>query len=284
MSDETRPLAGLPPADRTLLIRAPLELAIAEVRFVSSTDDLPAEVGLQIRRRLDDLGYRFARLERAQEGRVSIEMNQSAAPASRLEQVATGWQLHSADGGSQVTLMPGAVVLQTNKYERWSVSLRPVLQALLTVTEEVNSPSLVNRIGLRYVDRFVEKASRSAADWVGRIDDTLLGPTEHPVFGGFVRSAQQQVELSLGDAHGALLRHGPFVDAAEAGAISYLLDIDVFDLEPTVFDVQDLLERAEILNRTAASLFQTSLTQDYLRSLQRQQADQTSTHAQESSS
>lgn len=283
MSDESRPIAGLPPADRTLLIRAPLELAIAEVRFVSSSDDLPADVGLRIRERLSDLGYRFARLERAQEGRVSIEMHQGAAPASRMEQVATGWQLHSADGRSQVTLMPGAVVLQTNKYERWSVSLKPILGALLAVTDEVIAPTLVSRIGLRYVDRFVETEASNAGAWLGRIHEALLGPIKHPVLGEFVRSAQQQFELSLGESHGALLRHGPFVDAAEAGAISYLLDIDVFDLEPTVFATRDLLERAEILNRTAASLFQTAVTPEYLRSLQVQQAGTTIRSIKESS-
>jgi uncharacterized protein (TIGR04255 family) len=272
LSDETGPLAGLPPADRTLLVRPPLALAILEVRFLADSNDVPPELGLRVRERLAELGHPYARLERAQEGRVEIEMQPGVEPRSQVQHVAHGWQLHAADGSGQLTLMPGAVALQTTRYGRWSVTLRPVLEALLTVTEEVLAPSVVSRIGLRYVDRFVEAEARTPADWTGRIHEALLGAAWHPVFGPHVLGAQQQVELKLGDAQGALLRHGPFVDAQEGGAVSYLVDIDVFDAETVRFDTPDLVYRAEVLNRTAASLFQATVTADYLRALQRAQA------------
>ena len=53
--EETRPLAGLPGADRTLLARAPLELAIVEVRF-AGVRNLPDDAGLQMRERLGAAG------------------------------------------------------------------------------------------------------------------------------------------------------------------------------------------------------------------------------------
>ena len=269
MSDETRPLAGLPAANRTLLARAPLELAVVEVRFAAPVNDVDPDAGLRIYTRLGELGHPFARLERAQEGRVSIQIQPGAQPESQVEQVAAGWQLWTADGSAQATVMPGAVVLQTSRYERWSVSLRPALEALLTVTGEVLEPAVVSRLGLRYIDRFVEPGARTPAAWEGRIHPSLLGAVTHPVFGEHVRGAQQQVELSFDDVHGALLRHGPFVDPAAGGAVSYLVDIDVFDLTPARFVAAELVEGAEVLNRTAASLFQAAVTDEYLRVLQR---------------
>lgn len=276
LSAETGPLAGLPPADRTVLARSPLELTILEVRFVADSDDVPAELALRARERLAALGYSYGDLQRAQEGRVEIDMQPGAEPKSSVHQLAHGWQLHAADGsGGQITLMPGAVVLQTTRYDRWSVTLRPALEALLVVTEDVLMPSVVNRIGLRYVNRFVDAEARTPADWSGRIHESLLGAATHPVFDAHVRGAQQQLELSLGDAQGALLRHGPFVDAGVGGAVSYLVDIDVYDSEPVRFVAADLVHRAEVLNRTAASLFQVTVTSEYLRTVQPTQSTTT---------
>lgn len=273
MSAETGPLGGLPPADRTLLVDPPLELAIVEIRFTGTGEDLPAPVALQARARLGELGFDFARLEQARQGRVTLELNPGSQPNTHLQELSQGWQLVTADGRLHVTFMPGAVVVQTSLYERWSVSLRPVLEAVLTVVREVIAPDLVQRIGLRYVDRFVESSAQAAADWKDRIHDSLLGPACHPQMGALVLQAQQQVELRLDDTHGALLRHGAFQDAAANNAVSYLLDIDVFDLEPQEFDVTLLAERTEVLNRTAAALFQLALTSDYLRTLQRRESD-----------
>jgi uncharacterized protein (TIGR04255 family) len=164
-------------------------------------------------------------------------------------------------------VLPGAVVLQTRRYERWSVTLRPAVFAMLEVVQRHLAPALVARIGLRYVDRFVDNVA-TAATWSGRINSHLLGAVEHPVFGAHVRSAQQQIDLELGPAHGAILRHGPFIDPAVGGATSYLVDIDAFDAESTTFDPQSLTVRAEVLNRTAATLFQSTLTPEFLRELQ----------------
>lgn len=270
--EETGPLGGLPPADRTLLARSPLELAVLEVRFVADSDDVPAELALRARERLAALGYSYGDLKRAQHGRVEVDLQPGADPKSTVQQLAHGWQLHAADGsGGQVTLLPGAVVLQTVRYERWSVTFRPALEALLTVTEETLLPSVVNRIGLRYVNRFVDPEAHTPGDWSGRIHESLLGAATHPVFDAHVRGAQQQLELSLGEAQGALLRHGPFVDAGFGGAVSYLVDIDVFDGEPVRFVAAELVRRAEVLNRTAASLFQVTVTPEYLRTVQPKQ-------------
>jgi uncharacterized protein (TIGR04255 family) len=145
--------------------------------------------------------------------------------------------------------------------------MRQPIETLLDVIIEDLSPSLVQRIGLRYVDRFVDPACLALGDWDGKIDATLLGPLGNSVFGSMVTGAQQQVELALDGRHGALLRHGPIPDPATR-SVNYLLDLDVFANAASPFSVAAVLGTTERLNRTALSLFQACISADYLKSLQ----------------
>ena len=268
MSEESRPLAGLPSADRTLLKFAPLQLAVAEIRLGSEDVEVSAELGLRFKDRLKELGIGFARLEPLQQQTFTLNVQAGVAPAPRVDSQSRGWMLHSADGTTQVSLLPQALVLQTSKYHRWSETMRPPLEAVLTAASELRTLSLVVRIGLRYVNRFNDPEARSTQAWIGRLDETFLGPLCHPNLGSHVRAAQQQVELGFSDTQGAVLRHGPFPDVSLGGAVNYLLDIDVYDNEPIRFDPDDIVERIEVLNRTAATLFQAVLKPEYLRELQ----------------
>src|SRR4051812_20640745 len=119
MSESSGPLGGLPPADRSLLVDPPLELAVAEIRFLGRAPALSPEVGLGMRDRLADANFRFAKLEEAQEGRVTIDLGQAGDPSSQVQTVARGWQLIEADDQVQLTVLPEALVVQTGKYERW---------------------------------------------------------------------------------------------------------------------------------------------------------------------
>jgi len=271
MVDETGPLAGLPPADRTLLIRPPLEIAIAEVRFAEVASELVAEIGLEFQKKLTTSGLSLVRIEVAQQNQILINMQAGLAPTPQVQAAAKGWQLLSADGRSQVTLMPTAVVFQTSSYLRWSATMRPALEALYEATALILKPAIVQRIGLRYVNRFVDRAATRAQNWRERINPSFLGPLSDTKVGELVQGSQQQVELELGEAQGAILRHGPFRDSSSGNSVSYLLDIDVYDAASSNFTAQHLVQRVEVLNRTAASLFQTVLVPAYLRELQKSQ-------------
>jgi uncharacterized protein (TIGR04255 family) len=269
-SEDSRPLAGLPPADRTLLVTPPLELAIAEVRFATSTPGgaMAPDVGLSVLNRLSELGVEFARIEPLQQNRLTLNLQAGIAPTPQVETGTNGWTLASADGSFQATVLPESVVFQTSKYERWSVALEPRLRGLYTAVGELVQPVVVNRIGLRYVNRFVDRNASNPLFWRDRLNRNFLGPISDERLGHLVKSAQQQIELNLGPAQGALLRYGPFVDAGAQGAISFLLDIDVFDATPIRFDPEEMVTRIEVLNRTAASLFQCVLEPSFLKALQ----------------
>jgi uncharacterized protein (TIGR04255 family) len=157
--------------------------------------------------------------------------------------------------------------MQVGDYTRWSSSMKTPLGILLASLKTIVSPSLVHRVGLRYIDRFQDDTCDTVSSWQGKIDDALLGPVRNKVFGDKVRGAQQQVEIYIDDHHGALLRHGPVYDPSKR-TYQYLLDTDVFNHSAFEFDPERVLNVAERLNRTALALFQAATSDAYLRRLQ----------------
>jgi uncharacterized protein (TIGR04255 family) len=261
----TDALGGLPAADTALLGNAPLEVAIIEVRFTSTSSGFSATEATAIRDELDRAtGMDFSSIQPAQQRTVQVDLG--AEGAAMTEGQFDGWQISSTAGTSMVTLMPESVVLQTTDYVRWRTSIREPLEVLLAAVVRVTQPTLIQRIGLRYVDRFQDRSCNSVADWVGKIDGALLGPVQNTVFGHRLRAAQQQLEIEIDAHHGAILRHGPIHDPS-GSSVDYLLDLDVFRHVAGAFDTSDVVDAAERLNRSALSLFQASIEHEYLESL-----------------
>lgn len=259
------PLGGLPPADRRLLRYAPLEVAIIEVKFTSPAKEIAADVAAHIRDALNTATeVDYTSIQPATTG--TVQVNFEIQGSSWAEQN-HGWQISSSDGSRSVTLFPDSLIVQTTEYSHWSVSIRTPLSVLLQELASTIKPSLIHRIGLRYVDRFVDPDCKTVSDWGGKIEASLLGPVGNSIFGTMVQGAQQQIELAVDNRHGAILRHGPAQDASTK-SINYLLDLDVFAHATTPFGVDDVLGTANNLNRTSLSLFQACVSSDYFTTLQ----------------
>lgn len=256
-----------PEPDPRLLARPPLELVICEIRTIS---DMPVALGSQEGLALKDAanaaGFLAERLEPAQQV-VQVQLVAGDQPSPVMEPRNAGWQLVSVDGSSVATFLPGSASIQTTQYKSWEDTFRPMLTAMLTAFDTVVHPRIRQRIGLRYVDRLVDPTSSKPSDWRERVTDTLLGPIADPLFSDYVLSSQQQVELKIDENRNALIRHGPFSDGALHGAISYILDIDVFDTSTTAFGLANTLTISDELNKTALSLFQSALSTSYLTEL-----------------
>lgn len=262
---EDIPLGDLPSADPTLLGNAPLEVAVIEIRYTSSASEISPETAAAFRDKLvENTGVDYPNIQPTVQQQMRIDFG--ANGVSQVAAESRGWQIASANG-TLITLMPDILIMQINRYERWSTSVKPPLTVLVESLAQLVKPSLVHRIGLRYVDRFHDSGFDSAAAWHGRIHDTLLGPVLNPDFGARVQGAQQQVEIRIDDHHGALLRHGPVRDDS-GKCVQYLLDTDVFRHSSFTFDPGQVVISAERLNRTALSIFQSSVTDTYLKELQ----------------
>lgn len=251
-----QPFGGLPLGERVLFQDARLDLIVLEIRF-STTDarvtDHQAEAFRQI---LQRAGLHFDQVVPAMQREFRVDISQTDQKAALSE--TQGWEFRSTSGAS-VVLWPSAFAIQAGKeYQRWSVSLRPALEAALAAVHQVLDPALVQRIGLRYINRLPHPDDGPSA-WDGRIVSSLLGPMHHPVLGPKIRSSQQQLELALEEGCGATIRHG--TQPGGSGLSDYLLDIDVFDLATQGFSEMDSLVKAQRLNRTAMALFQQCVTE-----------------------
>jgi uncharacterized protein (TIGR04255 family) len=258
------PLAGLPTTTQQLLTRNQLELALVEVRFVGSGASLDPERGLDVRDRAGRLGLDLPTFEPAERQEVNFVVGPGGGLPSAGASV-RGWQYTDSTGSMTTMVMPDSIAIHNNgSYSRYSESLGEPLRIMLAATSDALQMRLVSRIGLRYVNRLVDINATAPSAWVGRIHPAVLGVAGNSAeLGWQVNSAHQQVDLSLEVRTGALLRHGVFKDPGSRGAYSYLLDIDVFDTDTVAFVADEVLVRAQTLNRTALSLFQQVVLPDF---------------------
>jgi uncharacterized protein (TIGR04255 family) len=248
---------------RFTLERPPIELAVAEIRYRGDVNLIPQATGLAFREALRGCGLDMDGFDPVATQEVNFEMTSTGghAVARTADQ---GWVCRDSATGLVVTLMPSSLAVQTRVYKRWSETLEPPLRSALEALTGMLAPTLRTRIGLRYVNRFVDYAAATPGAWAARFDQGLLGPlVAGPLVRG-IRGSQQQLELGWADGLAGVVRHGAFLDAAANHSFSYLLDIDIFDAATEAFDAADLAERMTALNRKSAELFRSLLSEAHL--------------------
>jgi len=249
------PLGGLPLGERVLYQDARLDLAVLEVRFSAATEPISDHQAEAFREVLQQNGFYADRVVPASQSEFRVDVSQGNQIASVTE--THGWEYRRSDDQA-VMFWPTSIAVQAGRgYERWSTSLKPPLSAALGAVQALLGPAMVQRTGVRYINRLPHRTDSEAA-WEGRIDPSLLGPMHHPVLGSSIRGAQQQLDLDLGAGYGASIRHG--IQPSDNLASDYLLDIDVFDLTTAAFAIESILFIAQRLNRTAMAIFQQCVT------------------------
>lgn len=259
--EHDRAYGGLPGAEIVGLRNSRIQLAVAEVRY-STVGDIEAAQAMRVRDAIRDTGLVFIHVEPTQRHEVTFSVDPSGAAIPQAA-ATDGWILGDESRSLTVNLFPDLVFVQTNVYSRYRESLRPALAGVLEALAQVFAPDLAQRVGLRYVNRFEDRATRMASDWRGKIAPSFLGVLNDELLGPLAQTSQQQVELALEPGVGALIRHGAFSDHAAAGSSAYLVDLDVFRQVTDPYDPQAVLAVARRLNRTALSLFQHIVDASY---------------------
>ncbi len=248
---------------RYTLEKPAIELAVAEVRFRADASVISERSGLAFREILRGSGLALDGLDPVVTQELNIEMTSTGGRATS-NSASQGWACRDSTTGLVVTLLPFSVAIQTHKYLRWSETFQPLLTAALAGANELLAPSLRTRIGLRYVNRFVNPAATQPADWSGRFDPALLGPLVAGPLAGLIKGSEQQLEIGWDDGVTGMVRHGAFVDPAVGFAYSYLLDLDVSESTTEPFDPSDCLDRLIGMNRKSAELFRSLLSGSHL--------------------
>lgn len=264
-----QPLGGLTGMPRLKLSRTHMEAAIAEVRFVPGGDALPEDVAAAV---WDGLGRdALPVFESHSVNTVSLAVSPQGADSTT--QVEHGWVLASADRRTSVTLLPSMVAVQTSAYERYSTSLGDPLRKAVQLFIDATKASLVQRIGLRYINRLQDNAANEPGFWRDHVRAPFAGPLPGDL-APIVEMMHQQVLLRLEPTAAARINSGVFREEGADPRFSFLIDLDVFREQAFTFDPELCEGLARQLNRTAFPLFCQVLSDQYLDSLGPMQLDE----------
>lgn len=257
---------SLPDPVKAPLSKSPLQLVVCQVRFEETLAVSDAKLVLRLH---GDLGGRagpYPKLESVRGTRVEIPMAAGGPLGAPSETAFAGWRMSSADGWV-VTIMPDSVALETSRYTTWDEDFGPRFRQIIEGVASRISPSIEQRLGLRYVDRITQPKVTSPDQWRDFVSEQFLGLIMHPIVGRLVKNSQQQTLLTLDDGISALVRTGFAVEDDASSDLAYLLDFDVSRSEVRAFDVQSILEGAETLHDLNVRLFHQAVTPRLLEAL-----------------
>lgn len=259
-----RPFTG----DETLKVRfdaAPLELVLCQVRWpqlAALQGDISEKAKL-----FGDLLTEFPLFSTTPD--MTIELTATGIVQSPR---GTVYQWSTPDRATSVTLTNSFVTLATKRYEGYD-AFGTRLRDVLTALEALNIP-LVDRVGVRYVNRIVDPSKIEAIADLVRPE--ILGHQALPAATSEVTLIQALTQslFQVGDGHlqarSGVLPPGETLDPAidPLGTSSWLLDIDSFRQGENLFDVEGVLAQAGKLSDAAYDFFKLVILQGFLDSFE----------------
>lgn len=254
------PLTGPPPSE-VPLTDPPLVRVIAQVRFplIASVEKREFIAPFQEAIRKD---YPALRPEQSR----GVVLGPQGVVDARSNTV---WRFHDASGAWRVTLAPDFLALETGKYTSRDDFLHRfglVLDALKAHLD----PQVIDRLGVRYIDRISGDNLDDIADLVrpeiaGILATPLADHARHAISENvFVLpegAGQVTARWGLVPARGTV--DPGAVDAIEEA--SWLLDLDAFQADTRVLEVEAVVAQARGFAERIYSIFRWAVTDEFLR-------------------
>jgi uncharacterized protein (TIGR04255 family) len=254
------PLTGPPPAE-VPLTDPPLVRVIAQVRFplIASVEkrEFIAPFQEAIRKHYPAL--------RPEQSRGVVLGPQGVMDARSN----TVWRFHDTSGAWRVTLAPDFLALETAKYTSRDDFLGRLAGVLQALKEHVD-PQVVDRLGVRYIDRVAGENLQSLPQLVRPEVAGILGTqlAEHAR-----HAISENVFVLPDDAGQVTARWGlvPPRGTVDPGAVeaidetSWLLDVDAFQSETRALEVDAIVEQARGFAERIYSIFRWAVTDEFLR-------------------
>jgi uncharacterized protein (TIGR04255 family) len=260
VSVDKNPLVAASPEEIPLR-NAPLVRVIAQVRFpvIASIDNRGFIASFQ--EALRD-AYPVLRPEMTQGFVVGLQ-GVTPAPSQMI------WRFRDVQGHWRVSLAPDFVALETTAYVSRSDFLTRLHGALRALHEHIG-PKIIDRVGLRYIDRILIDG---VGDIATLVRQEVIGILATPM----ATAAQQALSESLfvvPNTHAQLLaRWGqvPPQSTVDPGAIepvdtlSWILDLDMFSVESQPFDPEALAAEVRTYAERIYTVFRWAVTEEFLR-------------------
>lgn len=254
------PLTSAVPTEVSLAA-APLVRVITQVRF---------PVVLSIEKR--DFVAPFQEAIRAQYPVLRTEQTQGLlvgpqGASSMPPQVI--WRFADVDGNWRISLAPNFVSIETTTYESRKNFFERFETIVKALAEHV-SPRVVDRIGVRYIDRITGDAVKNITTLVrpeilGIIATPAFQNARHTLSESLFTVPKSEAQLL---ARWGLLPKGGTVDPAAIeplDEVSWILDLDMFQPEPRTFDSNEVVVEARSYAERIYTFFRWAVTDDFLR-------------------
>jgi len=258
MSATWDPLVASPPAEVPLK-DAPLVRVIAQVRFPAILAVEQREFVAPFQEALRAT-YPVLRPQQTAQIRWSSGVTNVAQP-----QIA--WRFSDVAGDWRVSLTPEFLALETMKYSSRADFFRR-LRVVVEALDEHLQPGLVDRLGVRYIDRITGSAVEEIAGLVRPEVRGIAGT----VAATHAAHALSETLFVLPDARVVArwgrLPAGATVDPAAlepAPETSWILDLDMFSAGPVPFTVDRVVADAERFAERIYTIFRWAVTDEFLR-------------------
>lgn len=260
MTADYDPLVA-PPPEEVPLRDAPLVRVIAQVRFSPILSVQKAEFIAPFQEAIRS-DYPVLRKENAQSLLVGPQ-----GLAAGQKQVA--WRFADIDGAWRVSLAPEFVALEATAYTSRGDFIGRVKTVLEAAGEHIG-PAVVQRLGLRYIDRVTGEA---LGDIAKLVRPEMLGIASTPLS----RQARHELSEALlaipGGEKQLLARWGhlPAGGTVDPNAIepiderSWILDIDMFSPQQRRFAADELIGDLEGFAERLYTMFRWAVTDEFLR-------------------
>ena len=257
------PLGGLSSPNRIMLTRTHIEVAVGEVRFLSDRTELTETDAVAIWNALGG-SESLPLFERTSLNTWNLQVTPEGADHSMSVQ--RGWVVAAGDQSLTITMLPSMLVLQTTNYQHYRVSIGEPLMKAVEAFVSVTGVNMMQRIGLRYINRLRDPEATKPQHWQGHVRAPFAGPLSGRL-GRLVASAHMQAELQLDTYSGARIQSGVFREPGPIAPFSFLVDIDVFREQATDFNSRKVEGVARQLNRTALAILLQVLSEEHVEQL-----------------
>lgn len=256
------PLGGLVSLGHIKFDRTHLEAAVAEVRMLTTEREISETEAVRIWEALGKEGLPI--FERQTKNLVSLTVTPTGHQQTQDNQ--HGWILASADRKISVTIYPSLIAVQTTKYDHFQASLGEPLANALRHFMKITGNTVVNRIGVRFINKLQDSHATTPSFWVEHIRPGFVGPLTESI-SSLVVATHQQTQLQLDDTSGARIISGVFREQTSESQYSFLVDLDVFKEQAFEYEEELCANLTRQLDRTAFSLFSHVITPNHLDAL-----------------
>ncbi len=272
--DSELELLGLPDVPRVVLKRAPLVLALCQVRFTSmlSVND-PASLAAFQRA----IQSRYPIAAQVQEVELTVGLGPTEHEIRREQRQTPQWQFTDQNDNWKIMLSQDFLTLETRTYEHFDDFLTRLQEALDALVEHIQ-PTVVTRLGLRYINE-IRSSNLKNMTWSDVIRQDLLGPIAASALAqnSIQAVSIQQVLLRYPGDLGINIHHGLLpigttikLRPKEQRPIEpfYLLDFDVFREfslpEAPTMDTKVICQYVKVYHKMIYRLFRWSVTKRYI--------------------